>query len=1261
MTYRRPSRTLYPLICLAALQFFFGGESRGADWPMWRYDAARSGATAHDLAERLHLQWVRPMPRPAPAWPEEQYKLQFDKSYEPIVMGKRIFVPSMVGDKVTAYDTDTGREIWRFYCDGPVRFAPVGWKDRIYFVSDDGCLYCLAAEDGSLIRKFRLGPSDKKVLGNGRLISMWPARGAPVLFDGKIYCAAGIWPFMGVFIYSIDAETGEIVWEDSSSGSRYMTHQHGSDAFGGVAPQGYFAATQERLLIPSRTTPACYDRQTGKFIYYRMSDRGMGKHVGGYDVQLWKDLFFNNSIMYRLRDGEGIVKTSVQVVADDAIIAFDKDGDLVGYVPREVPKAERKKDEPSIKAKGLWKAEFGTAIEKIHLKAGKRLYGSNSRGGIAAIDLPQKDEKAKVSWSYRIKGKAWNMLAADDKLFVVTEDGLLYCFGGEEVGAKWYGEEDGARLQAARKHRRKAKQILSQAGTKEGYCLLVGIGDGTLLKAILVESKLHVIAIERDAETVASLRRRMDEAGLYGRRLSILVGDIASVQLPPYLASVIIAEDIEAAGFDEHSRIFVEKVYHSLRPYGGTAWLGIGGNRRSAVAKHISSCGLVNSRVDTVRKAVLLKRAGALAGSGDWIGQYADAANTVVSKDELKTPLGLLWFGDDSGFTDVLPRHGHGPPEQVVAGRLFIEGIDSISARDVYTGRTLWKTDIKNPNTYGVYYDKSYISDYRDLSYNQGHIPGANSRGVNFIALEDKVYIIDGAKCLVLDAATGRKLDVFSLPAEDGQSPVSWAYIGAYGDYLLAGSDFVSYLDLLAGKDKKLDKWAKFFDKYASKRLVVMNRHTGKVLWALDAKTGFIHNCIVAGNDRIFCLDGLPPYIRKVMTERKIKIESAGGLLALDVRDGTVVWENEETVFGSWLGYSEEHDILLQGHRKSRDMVPEPGDRMATHRGQTGKVLWDKAVDYDGPCMLRDETIITQETGYSLLTGERIMREHPLTGEPVKWEYSRNYGCNTAVASRNLLTFRSAAAGYFDLANDGGTGNFGGFKSGCTINLIVANGVLNAPEYTRTCTCSYQNQTSLAMVHMPEVDTWTFNSIKSSRDDIRRVGINFGAPGDRKAGNGTLWLDYPSRGGSSPAVSITTTPKKPKWFGRHSSRIHKGVLKWVEASGAKGITNITIKLTDSGRKDEDEPAENAAEKRYTVRLHFAEPDGMNEGQRIFDIAIGGETLMEDFDIVKEAGGPNIGIVKEFSAVKATDTMSISLKPGTEESETLICGIELHAE
>jgi hypothetical protein len=77
------------------------------------------------------------------------------------------------------------------------------------------------------------------------------------------------------------------------------------------------------------------------------------------------------------------------------------------------------------------------------------------------------------------------------------------------------------------------------------------------------------------------------------------------------------------------------------------------------------------------------------------------------------------------------------------------------------------------------------------------------------------------------------------------------------------------------------------------------------------------------------------------------------------------------------------------------------------------------------------------------------------------------------------MLFRSGAAGFYDLANDGGTGNFGGFRSSCTMNLIAAGGVLTIPDYTRTCTCSYQNQTSVGLIHMPEAEMWTFTQPKA--------------------------------------------------------------------------------------------------------------------------------------------------------------------------------------
>jgi outer membrane protein assembly factor BamB len=185
-----------------------GSDDPGPDdWPMSRHDAQRSAASPRELPARMRLLWTRDYPPLEPAWPD-QPKLQFDAVYDPIVLDRALFVASPKTDTVTALDTETGAEKWQFHADGPIRFAPAGWEGKLFVASDDGYLYCLDAGCGTLLWKFRGGPSDRKILGNERLISTWPARGGPVVADGTVYFAAGIWPFMGIVIDALDAHAG---------------------------------------------------------------------------------------------------------------------------------------------------------------------------------------------------------------------------------------------------------------------------------------------------------------------------------------------------------------------------------------------------------------------------------------------------------------------------------------------------------------------------------------------------------------------------------------------------------------------------------------------------------------------------------------------------------------------------------------------------------------------------------------------------------------------------------------------------------------------------------------------------------------------------------------------------------------------------------------------------------------------------------------------------------------------------------------------
>ncbi len=73
--------------------------------------------------------------------------------------------------------------------------------------------------------------------------------------------------------------------------------------------------------------------------------------------------------------------------------------------------------------------------------------------------------------------------------------------------------------------------------------------------------------------------------------------------------------------------------------------------------------------VETKGETVVLQRSGPLPGSAPWTHLLGDVAQTGKSNDRrVRLPLGLLWFGGPSNL-DVLPRHGHGPPEQVIGGR----------------------------------------------------------------------------------------------------------------------------------------------------------------------------------------------------------------------------------------------------------------------------------------------------------------------------------------------------------------------------------------------------------------------------------------------------------------------------------------------------------------------------------------------------------------------------------------------------------------
>ncbi len=869
------------------------------------------------------------------------------------------------------------------------------------------------------------------------------------------------------------------------------------------------------------------------------------------------------------------------------------------------------------------------------IKAGNRLYCADA-GSISAIRLPEPGGEPKLEWVKSVDGDVVGLVAANGKLFAVTLEGRIYCFGPEPVKRPKYFPlpPTQANTPLDKQAVAEAAQIIQATRLDAGYSLLFGAGDGRLLLALAAATKLHLVAIEPDATKVERLRQQFDDAGLYGSRIHVIAGDPATIELPPYMANAVIINSTPPTPFDSTqgklSTDFVKTVFHPLRPYGGSAVFRIDDAQHAALAKAVAEAQLEKAELRRVGGMSLLTRVGALPNAGVWTHQNADAGNSRVSRDaRVRSPLGLLWFGGSS-HESILPRHGHGPTQQIIGGRLFIEGRHLLRAMDVYTGRVLWEAD---------------LPDLGKMFKTTRHQSGANATGGNYVSTLDTIYLAYRDGCLLLDPATGKEKGWFKLPPPAGKNqPPTWSYINVLGDYLIAGTEAPKFSKRKLPGRLRYEMYHLNYSSTHSMRLTVLDRHSGKVIWSTAAKFGFRHNAIAAGKGKLFCIDRLSRVaILALMRAGKLP-DVLPSLTAYDIKSGRVAWRETDKVFGTWLGYSRDHDILLQAARPSRDMLGDEYNhnrQMATFRAATGEVIWHHDNrSYNGPPLLHGDWILAQESAYNLLTGKRRMSEDPVTGKRYAWKVRRNYGCNTMIASKHLMTFRSAAAGFYDLTTDGGTGNFGGFKSGCTSNLIVADGVLCAPDYTRTCICSYPNQTSLALVHWPEGEIWT-----DLKTESNPIAANFGAPGGRRASDGAAWAPWPGLKLKTPGekkrkylapvqITINRGPHFQIWT-RHQSAFSvlagRRGRSWIASSGIRDVTGILVKLPSKKRA------------KYTVHLHFAEPSDLPVGRRVFDIIIAGKTVLKDFDIVKAAGGPRRAVVQTFANIEAAGSLAIEFK------------------
>jgi len=399
---RKPAWSITVLVCAAAA--IFACPAFADSWPSYRHGVTRNPVTEEQLPHELSLHWVHtPAYKPDPAWPaSEGYSaLEFDYAFHVTSADGLAFFGSSGDNRVYALNVRTGKVAWSFQTGGPVRFAPELSRSRVFAVSDDGYLYCLAARTGKLLWKFSPAPRDERVIGNGRMISRWPMR-AGVMIDGDtVYCIGGMWPAEGVYICALDAVTGKEILRNETAGYLYSDKPHLAAGFGGVAPQGYMAASDSKFFVATgRSLPVAFDKKTGKRLYWKQTSN---EKRGGITIVTAGDFFFNvgadrtrrTVTIFNQTDGEYVHAAGSRdfFATDSAYYLFSGylsayDRAAVDYLLKTTHMHKRHQRYLRFNECRTWYLNTQIPEAECFLKAGNTFYVAG-RGKVAAVREPQ--------------------------------------------------------------------------------------------------------------------------------------------------------------------------------------------------------------------------------------------------------------------------------------------------------------------------------------------------------------------------------------------------------------------------------------------------------------------------------------------------------------------------------------------------------------------------------------------------------------------------------------------------------------------------------------------------------------------------------------------------------------------------------------------------------------------------------------------------------------------------------------------------------
>jgi outer membrane protein assembly factor BamB len=405
----------------------------------------------------------------------------------PTAAGGLVF---MAGDdgKVRAIELATGLTKWTYLTGGPILRPPMIWNGRAYVGSGDGYVYALEASTGELLWRFRAAPVERRIMVYGSLCSTWPVNSGVIVHEGIAYAAAGIIDYDGTYVYALDAVTGDLKWQNTTSGHLDPELRKG------VSVQGGLTIADGRLWMAGGNVvgPAAYDLKTGEYVG-QSAGNGSPRANRGEEIGIFRDhhLIFGGRLQYSayknfvnpgtfqaIRTDNGKTTDAAKMISfgkiapawnEELFISTDDRNGRVSAYDSDEMEAYLNDHQQTKRPAPLWAVDLFNGGDVVTLAATgnavlavvetRRPRVLESRWVVCTLD----PKDGAVRWKHDLPRAALPggiLVGPEGRVLVVMENGGLACFGTfEAIKSYLESSEDGPGGSA--ENRRKVIHLLT--------------------------------------------------------------------------------------------------------------------------------------------------------------------------------------------------------------------------------------------------------------------------------------------------------------------------------------------------------------------------------------------------------------------------------------------------------------------------------------------------------------------------------------------------------------------------------------------------------------------------------------------------------------------------------------------------------------------------------------------------------------------------------------------------------------------------------